>query len=149
MPGFITNACFHPKERVGAIALLNGVGPADKLGMKVGALALEAVRTAVEPLPTPAAMPDRYADLLGIYGEPTEAILARLEWRDGKLTVRDPSEPDWLLTLLDGDAPDRFTVDLYQRESGEPVLFHRGADNRVTGVTIGPYSLQRFEPVDG
>ena len=26
--GFITNACFDPEEKVGAIALLNGFGPA-------------------------------------------------------------------------------------------------------------------------
>jgi hypothetical protein len=49
--------------------------------------------------------------------------------------------------FLPTDDSMRFTVDWYQRESGEPVEFHRGPDGKVTGVTIGPYSLQRFEPI--
>jgi CubicO group peptidase (beta-lactamase class C family) len=146
LPGFITNACFHASERVGAIAFLNGVAPASELAMALGASALEAVRKAAEPVRLPSPTPDAYRDLLGIYGEPTEAILARLEWRDGKLTMLDPAEPDWKLVFLPTEEPDRFTVDWFQRESGEPVTFHRGPDGRVTGVTIGPYTLTRFEP---
>ena len=147
LPGFITNACFRSKERVGAMAFLNGVAEASKLAMELGGLALEAARGAAEPYELGPAMPASYGDLLGIYGEPMEGILARLEWRDGKLTMLDTSEPDWQLVFLAGDDPDRFTVDWFSRESGEPVEFHRGADRRVTGVTIGPYTLRRFEPL--
>jgi hypothetical protein len=147
LPGFITNACFHPKERVGAIALLNGVGPAPDLAMEIGALALEAVTKAVVPAALPARVPPAFEELLGIYGEPTEAMLTRLEWRDGKLTMLDPSEPDWKLVFLPQDEPDRFTIDWFQRESGEPVVFHRGPEGRISGVTIGPYTLRRFDPV--
>jgi CubicO group peptidase (beta-lactamase class C family) len=149
LPGFTTNMCFHPKDRVGAIALLNGVADASKLSMGLGGLALEAVRAAVRPLEVPAVMPVAYGDLLGIYGEPTEAMLTRLEWRDGKLTMLDPSEPDWKLVFLPTDDPNRFVVDLFQREAGEPVEFHRGTDGRVAGVTIGPYTLSRFERHEG
>jgi CubicO group peptidase (beta-lactamase class C family) len=147
LPGFITNACFHPSERVGAMAFLNGVAPASELAMALGGAALEAVRKAVEPVQLPSPAPGAYEDLLGIYGEPTEAILARLEWRDGRLTMLDPAEPDWKLVFLPTEVPDRFTVDWFQRESGEPVEFHRGPDGRVTSVTIGPYTLTRFEPL--
>jgi CubicO group peptidase (beta-lactamase class C family) len=147
LPGFITNACFHPKERVGAMAFLNGIGPAPDLAMELGAAALEAVTKAAAPVSQQPAMPPAYEDLLGIYGEPSEAMLTRLEWRDGKLTMLDPSEPDWKLIFLPAQEPDRFTIDWFQRESGEPVEFHRGPDGRVTGVTIGPYSLRRFEPL--
>jgi D-alanyl-D-alanine carboxypeptidase len=147
LPGFITNVCFDPGERVGAIALLNGVATASDLSMELAALAREAVRKAVEPVRLPDATPEAYGDLLGIYGEPTEAILARLEWRDGKLTMLDPSEPDWKLVFVPTEEPDRFVVDWFQRESGESVSFHRGADGRVSGVTIGPYTLRRFEPI--
>ena len=147
LPGFVTNVCFHPGERVGAVAFLNGVASASDLSMELGALALEGVRKAVEPVKLPEASPDGYGDLLGIYGEPSEAILARLEWRDGKLTMLDPSEPDWKLVFVPTEEPDRFTVDWFQRESGEPVAFHRGPDGRVSGVTIGPYTLRRFEPL--
>jgi CubicO group peptidase (beta-lactamase class C family) len=147
LPGFITNACFRAKERVGAIAFLNGVANASDLAMDLGAVALEAVRGAVEPYEVPDAMPEAYGRLLGVYGEPVEAVLMRLEWRDGKLVLRDPDEPDEMLTLLPSEDPLRFTVDWFARESGEPVEFHTGDAGRVTGVTIGPYSLQRFEPI--
>ena len=148
LPGFITNVCFHAKERVGAIVLLNGVAEASTLAMELGGMALEAARTAVVAPEVPPPMPPAYGDLLGIYGEPSEAILARLEWRDAKLRFVDPSEPTWSPVLLPTQDPDRFTVDLGERESGEPVEFHRAGDGRVSGVTIGPYSLRRFEPVE-
>ncbi len=147
LPGFITNACFRAKERIGAIAFLNGVANASELAMDLGAIALDAVRSAAADFELPEAMPDAYGRLLGVYGEPIEAILWRLEWRDGALVLRDPEEPDETLTLLPTDDPLRFTIDWFRRESGEPVAFHTGADGRVTGVTIGPYSLQRFEPI--
>jgi D-alanyl-D-alanine carboxypeptidase len=148
LPGFQSNACFRPSDRVGSVVFTNGVAPTSELSMALGQTASEAVRKAPEPATVPPATPAAYEDLLGIYGEPTEAMLARLEWRDGKLTMLDPSEPDWKLVFLPTDDPDRFTVDWFQRESGEPVTFHRGADRRVTGVTIGPYTLRRFEPAD-
>jgi CubicO group peptidase (beta-lactamase class C family) len=147
LPGFITNACFHAAERMGAIAFLNGIGDASELAMDLGALALEACRSAVTPLEVPDAMPASYQPLLGIYGEPTEGLLAKVEWRDRKLTLLDLDEPDVKLIFLPTDDPLRFTVDWFQRESGEPVEFHRDGDGGVTGVTIGPYSLQRFEPI--
>jgi hypothetical protein len=49
--------------------------------------------------------------------------------------------------LIAGETPDRFVAGPGRRESGEPVEFHRRADGAVTGVTIGPYTLDRFEPV--
>jgi CubicO group peptidase (beta-lactamase class C family) len=147
LPGFITNACFRSKERIGAIALLNGIADATELSMGLGAIALEAVRAAVTPFELADEMPASYAPLIGIYGEPTEGMLMPLEWRDGKLTLLDRDEPDYRLILLPTEDPMRFTVDWYQRESGEPVEFHRDGDGRVTGVTIGPFTLQRFEPI--
>ena len=147
LPGFITNACFRSKERVGAIALLNGVADATTLAMDLGTLALEAARSRVQPVKLPQPLPEGYDGLLGIYGEPTEGMLTRLEWRDGKLTMLDPSEPDWSLVLLSDGEPDRFTVDWFQREAGEPVEFHRDPEGKVTGVTIGPYTLRRYDPL--
>ena len=44
--GFITSVCFDPKEKVGAIALLNGIGDAAELAMELGAIARDAVREA-------------------------------------------------------------------------------------------------------
>jgi CubicO group peptidase (beta-lactamase class C family) len=147
LPGFTTNACFVPKDRVGAIALVNGAEAADELSMKLGAIALAAVREAVVPVEVPPSVPEGFDRLLGLYGEPAEAILLRLEWRDADLVFVDPSEPSWDLVLIAGETPDRFVAGPGRRESGEPVEFHRRADGAVTGVTIGPYTLDRFEPV--
>lgn len=150
LPGFITNVCFHPgDERVGAIVLLNGIGEASDLSMALGAIALDAAASAVEPPEPPAPTPEAYRDLLGIYGDAgDEAILFRLEWRDAKLTFIDPDTPEWRPTLAPTDSPDRFIVEPGVRESGEPVLFHRRGDGRVSWVSIGPFSLSRFDPVD-
>jgi CubicO group peptidase (beta-lactamase class C family) len=151
LPGFITNVCFHPgDDRVGAIVLLNGIGEASDLSMALGAIALDAATSAVEPAEPPAPTPEVYRDLLGVYGDAgDEAILLRVEWRDAKLTFIDPDRAEWRPTLLEAGDPDRFTVEPGVRESGEPVLFHRRGDGRVSGVTIGPFSLSRFDPVEG
>ena len=45
LPGFITNICFDPKERVGAIVLLNGGTDAAELSMDLAGLARDAVRS--------------------------------------------------------------------------------------------------------
>jgi CubicO group peptidase (beta-lactamase class C family) len=150
LPGFVTNVCFRSGDRpVGAIVLLNGGLDADELSMTLATMALEAATEAVEPAEPPAPTPEAYRDLLGLYGDAgDEPILFRLEWRDGALTFVDPDEPDWRPTLVPTDAPDRFIVEAGVRESGEPVVFRRRGDGRVASVTIGPFSLSRFDPVD-
>jgi CubicO group peptidase (beta-lactamase class C family) len=149
LPGFITNVCFRAKERpVGAIVLLNGLADADEICMTLAGTALEAATKAVVPAEPPRPTPEAYRDLLGLYGDAgDEPILFRLEWRDGALTFVDPDEPLWRPTLAPTDVPDRFTVEAGVRESGEPVAFDRRADGRVVSVTIGPFSLARFDPV--
>lgn len=147
LPGFITNACFRAKEKVGAIALLNGIGPAPELAMSLGELALEAARAAVEPARPPASMPPEYADLLGLYADAADGMLVRCEWRDGQLTLLDAEQPTWHPSLSPAEGPDRFTADPGFRESGEPVEFRRSPGGRVRAVRIGPFSLSRFDPV--
>jgi hypothetical protein len=150
LPGFITNVCFRPGERpVGAIVLLNGIADADEICMALAGAALEAAKQAVEPAEPPPPTPEAYRDLLGFYGDwGDEPTLFRLEWRDGALTFVDPETPEWRPSLVPADAPDRFIVEAGVRESGEPVVFHRRGDGRVSAVTIGPFSLSRFDPVD-
>ena len=91
----------------------------------------EAFESRRRPPPAP-------SDLLGFYGEPVRgdpraAGVARRQAGDAR-----SEEPDRKLTLLPAGEPDRFTVDWFQRESGEPVEFHRDAAGRVTGVTHRP-----------
>jgi CubicO group peptidase (beta-lactamase class C family) len=146
--GFISNICFDPEERVGAIALINGHGPASDLAMELAGMARRAVVDHPVPIEPPAPLPDEWRPLLGLYADPDYGIILRLEWRDGKLTFVDPDDSAWRPTLRPADAADAFVVELGVRESGEPCTFHRGADGRVRAVTLGSASLARLEPVE-
>ena len=58
MHGFITNICFDPKERVGAIALLNGIKEANELSMELGAMARAAAVAAAPAIEAAVPTPD-------------------------------------------------------------------------------------------
>jgi CubicO group peptidase (beta-lactamase class C family) len=146
--GFITNVCFDPKHRVGAIVLINGLGFAGELAGRLGAIARQAVidhPAAIEP---PAELPEEWAPLLGLYTDNEWTALFRLEWRDGALVWLDPDEPAWKPRLRPAGEPDAFVIEPGVRESGEPCVFHRRADGTVTGVRLGPVELRRLAPVE-
>jgi CubicO group peptidase (beta-lactamase class C family) len=146
--GFTSNICFDPKERVGAIALINGLGPASDLAMELAGMARRAVVDHPVPIEPPAPLPADWRPLLGLYADPDYGIILRLEWRDGKLTFVDPEYPKERSTLRATDGADAFVVELGVRDSGEPCTFHRDADGRVRAVTLGSASLGRLEPVE-
>ena len=52
-------------------------------------------------------------------------MIARIEWRDGKLQIVDPDEESWRPTLVPTENPDVFVVAPGLRESGELVSFNR------------------------
>jgi hypothetical protein len=145
--GFTTCACFDPKEKVGAIALLNGDGDAEALAMDLGKIAREAVVAAAPAIELPAAMPDAYGPLLGIYVNVEQGLVVRLEWRDGKLTFVDPTEPTWVKVLEATEDPDAFLVEPGVRESGEPATFQRTPDGRVASVHLASETHVHLEPV--
>ena len=147
--GFITNICFDPKERVGAIVLLNGSAPASDLSMELATIARDAVRESAPSIEPPAPMPSAYADLLGLYLDAEQAMVVRVEWRDGDLAVVDPDEDSWRPTLAPTDEANTFVVAPGVRESGERVVFRRLADGRVASVFMGSATLARLAPVEG
>ncbi|MGE5226956.1 MAG: serine hydrolase domain-containing protein [Planctomycetaceae bacterium] len=147
--GFITNVCFDPKERVGAIALVNGLGDASTLAVELGSIARTAVREAAPTIAPPVPLPEAYRSLLGLYADPEYGTVARLEWRDGALTFVDPDQPEWRPTLAPSGTPDVFVVEPGVRESGEPCVFDRRADGRVRSVLLGPMTFARLDPVEG
>jgi CubicO group peptidase (beta-lactamase class C family) len=145
--GFQSNACFDPRERVGAVVLLNGMGRAATLAMSLGALARTAVAEAAPVISAPAPMPAEYADLLGIYADAViGGGLLRLEWRDGKLTVVDPTQEEFRPTLRPTGEPDAFVVEAGYRWSGETVRFLRGADGRVRAAALPGEVVPRYDP---
>ena len=161
--GFITNVCFDPKERVGAIVLLNGGMDAADLSMALGAIARTAVLGAAPVIEPPEPTPDAYRPLLGLYLSVDLGEAYRLEWRDAQLVFVDPGEPTWRPTLSPTDEPDVFTVDPGVRESGERVVFNRtrGRTRRLgvhgrrhlgaarPGHSDGASSSSRARPVPG
>jgi CubicO group peptidase (beta-lactamase class C family) len=147
--GFTTNVCFEPRERVGAIALVNGGGAEpDSLAMDLAGIAREAVRAAPVPIEPPAPVPEAWRELLGLYAEPETMMLLRLEWRDGKLMFLDAGSPNWQPTLAPGPGPDAFVVERGVREAGERCTFERTASGRVRAVVLGPTRLRRLDPVE-
>ena len=145
--GFTSNICFDPKEQVGAIVLLNGIGDASELSVGLAAIARDAGREAAPPIEPPAAMPIAYRDLLGLYVDEEQAMIARVEWRDGALQIVDPDEESWRPTLLPTEDPDVFVIAPGVRESGERVTFARRGDGRVASMFLAVATMLRFGPV--
>jgi len=145
--GFVTNACFEPKEKVGAIALVNGRGDATELALQLGAIAREAVRDAAPPIEVPEPLPAAWREFVGLYTAPHFGTIMRLEWLDGKLTALDPDDPKWKPTLAPTADADVFTIGSGFRESGELARFERGKDGRVISLFFAAARLQRLEPV--
>lgn len=146
--GFITNACFDPKEKVGAIALLNGFANATQLAMELGSIAREAVTSAAPPIEPAAPLPDAWRPLIGLYEAEHFGNIVRLEWRDGKLTFVDPDDPTWTPTLVPTEDADVFRIEPGFRESGELVRFARRKDGRVTSVVAAVATMRRLEPLE-
>jgi CubicO group peptidase (beta-lactamase class C family) len=145
--GFITNACFEPKEKVGAIALVNGIGNATELALQLGAIAREAVREAAPAIEVPEPLPEAWRPFVGLYTAQHFGTIVRVEWLDGKLTVLDSDAPTWKPTLEATDDPDEFTIAPGFRESGELARFERGKDGRVVSLFLAVARLHRLEPV--
>ena len=145
--GFITNACFDPKEKVGAIALLNGFADATGLAMDLGTIARDAVKAAAPVIEPPSKLPKKWRDLVGLYVMKHFGDVVRLEWKDGKLTFIDPTEPTWTPTLAPTEDRDVFVIEPGFRESGELVRFQRGQDGKVVSAVAAVVTMERLEPV--
>jgi CubicO group peptidase (beta-lactamase class C family) len=146
--GFITDACFDPEEKVGAIALLNGFASAPELAMELGGIAREAVTSAAPAIELPKRLPAKWRPLVGLYLTPHWGSVIRIEWRDGKLTILDPDDPTWTPTLVATDEPDVFCIEPGYRESGELVRFQRNKKGRVVSVVVAVATMERLEPAD-
>jgi hypothetical protein len=145
--GFTSNVCFDPKEKVGAIALVNGQVEAAELAMRLGAVARDAVRGSARPIEPPAPLPEEYVPLLGVYVNRDEGELITVEWREGALTVVSASEPAWRPVLTRTEDADVFVVEPGVRQSGEPVTFRRASDGRVASLYLAAETWLRLDPV--
>jgi Beta-lactamase len=146
--GFITSVCFDREHKVGAVVLLNGIGPAWDLSMELASVARDSVRDAAEAMELTAPMPASYADLLGLYVDAEQGLVLRLEWRDGGLVFIDPTDEAWRPTLTPTPDPQDFVVGPGIRESGEHVVFARNAAGQVSSVFLATSTFVRFGPVE-
>jgi CubicO group peptidase (beta-lactamase class C family) len=147
LPGFITNACFERKSRVGAIVLLNGVGNASDLAMALAGIARRLVQASPPPIVPPAPAPKQVRSLLGLYAPADMSEIVRLEWRDGKLVFVSMQDPAWQPELEPADDPDTFMVAPGLRQSGERVQFRRLPDGQVASAVMGSGTLLRLDLV--
>jgi CubicO group peptidase (beta-lactamase class C family) len=146
--GFISDVCFDPVAKVGAIALLNGIGDAPKLAMDLGAIARTSLRSRTPEISPSEPTPDAYKDLLGVYFDSEYAELVQVEWRDSALVVVMPTDPSFKVTLLEGAAPDSFIVGPGIRPSGEAAIFERRADGRVISMFLAVGTFRRLDTLD-
>ncbi len=147
LPGFSANACFDRKSRVGAVVLVNGIADASAAAMSLGQAARGLVAASVPDLALPAPAPADVRPLLGVYAPPDMGWLARLEWRDGKLTLVDSQNPDERVPLdPDGDTG-TFVFSAGYRESGERLGVRRRPDGTVVALVLGGGTLLRLDPV--
>ncbi len=146
LPGFSACICFDRAARVGAIALVNGSAPASSLAMELGCAARRLARASPPAITLPAPVPEEFRQLLGSYASATFAVVLRLEWRDGKLTFVDPSDPAWRCVLEPAGQPDTFTIGPGLQQSGELARFRRLPDGRFDSVLLGPGTWLRLGP---
>jgi CubicO group peptidase (beta-lactamase class C family) len=146
--GFITDVCFDPATKVGAIALLNGVGDAPSLAMDLGAIARKSLRSRAPELTPSEPTPDEYRSLLGVYFDSEYGELVQVEWRDAALMVIMPTDPAFKVTLLKGTTPNTFIVAPGIRPSGETVTFERRADGRVVSMFLAVGTFRRLDTLD-
>jgi len=146
--GFITDVCFDPIARVGAIALLNGVGDAPTLAMDLGAIARRSLAAKAPEITPSEPTPEAYRPLLGVYLDSEYGELVQVEWRDSALVVVMPTNPAYTLTLLSSEAPDTFVVAPGVRPSGETVTFGRRSDGRVVSMFLAVGTFRRLDTLD-
>jgi CubicO group peptidase (beta-lactamase class C family) len=146
--GFITDVCFDPIAKVGAIALLNGVGNAPTLAMDLGAIARKSLASRAPEIQPSEPTPEAYRSLLGVYFDSEYGELVQVEWRDNTLVVFMPTDSAYKVTLLKGETPDTFIVAPGVRPSGETCRFERRADGRVVSMYLAVGTFRRLDTVD-
>ena len=153
--GFITRFALSPKDGVGAIALLNGMGDANALAFDLldHVVAAQRARPLPQPEP-PAPLPAAYAALLGRYHWEEFAEVFVVEWRDGALMLvdaegeafrLDPTDDPLRFVVRGGRAGRRRGAVPARRRRPRPPAQHRRLPARASVAGARP-SLRGSEP---
>jgi CubicO group peptidase (beta-lactamase class C family) len=151
LPGYITDISMQLGERLGAIVLLNGNSRAHDLSVDLLRLMRPVVATWRErhhrhAAPDPPEVPDRFADLVGLYRDPDRGKTYRVTLERGHLAIAaEARSPD---RLAPTDASDRFGIIAADGSSRGFVTFVRHDGGRVAWLNFDgyPYAEETVAP---
>ena len=142
MPGFIAGVYVSPADKVGVGVLTNSssAGLID-LSKQLVAATVQHWPVPPEPWKAQEPPPDDVVPLLGIWFMEAEPVTFR--WKDGKLDVRFPDDPDWKPSaVLVRESGDRWRVESGW-EQGEALRIERDADGSIVRLVLAGYPVTR------
>ena len=149
MPGFLAGLAVAPKERSGAIVLVNsGAGvKVEELARKLAAKAAEAYPAEPERWEVTEAIPPELEPLLGRWW--TEGDEVVISFRGGRLQLRDPAAaPSLPPSVFEPAGEDRYRG-VSGPEEGELLEVVRDGSGQVTKLYWATYPLTRTPQVFG
>jgi CubicO group peptidase (beta-lactamase class C family) len=149
MPGFLAGLAVSPKERSGAVVLVNsGAGvKIEELLRKLAVKAAEAYPPEPEQWEAAEAVPPELEPLLGRWWSEGNEVVISI--RGGRLELRDPAAPPSLpASVFEPDGDDRFRG-ISGPEEGELLEVVRGEGGHVTKLYWATYPLTRTPRVFG
>jgi CubicO group peptidase (beta-lactamase class C family) len=149
MPGFLAGLAVSPKERSGAVVLVNsGAGvKIEELLRKLAVKAAEAYPPEPEPWEAAEAVPPELEPLLGRWWSEGNEVVISI--RAGRLELRDPAAPASLpASVFEPDGDDRFRG-ISGPEEGELLEVVRGEGGQVSKLYWATYPLTRTPRVFG
>jgi CubicO group peptidase (beta-lactamase class C family) len=149
MPGFLAGLAISPKERSGAVVLVNsGAGvKIEELLRKLAVKAAEAYPPEPDPWQAAEGIPPELEPLLGRWWSEGSEVVIRV--RNGRLELRDAAAaPSLPPSVFEPVGEDRFRG-VSGPEEGELLEIVRGASGEVTKLYWATYPLTREPKVFG
>jgi CubicO group peptidase (beta-lactamase class C family) len=149
MPGFLAGLALSPKERSGAVVLVNsGAGvKIEELLRKLAVKAAEAYPPEPEPWHAAESVPPELEPLLGRWWSEGSELVIRL--RNGRLELRDATaSPSLPPSVFERDGDDRFRG-VSGPEEGELLEVVRDEQGQVTKLYWATYPLTRTPQLFG
>jgi CubicO group peptidase (beta-lactamase class C family) len=149
MPGFLTGVAIAPRERAGAVVLVNsGAGvEVEDLVRRLAVIAADAYPSQPETWEPAASIPPELEPLVGRWWSEGEEVVIRC--RSGQLEARPATAlEDAPPTVFEADGEDRFRG-VSGPEEGELLEVVRAADGSVAKLYWATYPLTRAHPSAG